>query len=450
MTQYRIILTLLAIATLGTTTTALAHPNSFASFEDRIIARSGDAYIAYDSESQTWEIGTAGIARRMDFDANGGYHLAGFVNKHTKREWLAPGSGESAELHMILNGEEMVGASRDFQFHHFSTAVNKDKSLELHIGLTRDNLHVDFTYVAFPNTSVIEQWTTLINTGISPIENITTFDSFSVAVRPSIDPLTLYWVQGVSPTIPDQSKSDPVPSLRLRSIVLDDNVEQRVGSNGRSSQDSMGWFVLASPALREGMFGGIEWSGAWQLSATRTRGQTELRAGIGEIRKNIMPGEQFESPRRFIGFYRGDLDEATNSSHQFARTYLMRPRPANFPWTQYNSWFAYYTDFDETILRREADAAKELGLEVFYVDAGWYEGSPRIADFSFGLGTWRENREKFPSGLRALADYVHGKGLNSGCGSNQNASICVTSVQAGGATRMDGAWHGSTYGERAR
>ncbi len=413
MTRF-LLLTLVTVTTLSTATTAQAQPSSLPSLEDKIIARSGDAYIAYDAETLTWEIGTAGIARRMDFDSDGGYHLAAFVNKATKREWLAPGSGASAELHLILNGEEIVGTSRDFQFNHFSTAMNRDKSLELHIGLARDHLHVDFTYIAYPGTSVIEQWTTLVNTGSETIENLTALDSFSVAVQPSADPLTLYWVQGVSPYFPDQSKTDPVPSLRLRSTQLTEYTQQVIGSNGRSSQESMGWFVLASPALHEGMFGGIEWSGTWQLSAARAKNETEIRAGVAEIRKNITPGEVFESPRRFIGFYRGDLDDAANASHQFARTYLMRPRLANFPWTQYNTWFAYYTDFDETILRREVDTASELGFEIFYVDAGWYEGSPRIADFSFGLGTWRENREKFPSGLRAFSDYVHRKGMRFG------------------------------------
>lgn len=414
MTRFITLLTLATIIILTTATTALARANTATSLEDKIIARSGDAYIAHDAETQTWEIGTAGIARRMDFDSDGGYRLISFLNKTTKREWLAPDSGASAELHLILEDEEIIGTTRGFQFSHFSVAVNRDKSLELHIGVSRGHLHVDFTYIAFPNTSVIEQWTTLVNSGTETIENLTALDSFSVAVRPSADPLTLYWVQGVSPNFPDQAKSDPVPALRLRSIQLDENTQQKIGSNGRSSQDSMGWFVLASPTLHEGMFGGIEWSGTWQLSAARAKGATEIRAGISEIRKNIAPKEIFESPRRFIGFYRGDLDDAANASHQFARTYLMRPRPANFPWTQYNTWFAYYTAFDETILRREADTAKELGFEVFYVDAGWYEGSPQNADFSFGLGTWRENPEKFPSGLRAFADYVHSKGMKFG------------------------------------
>jgi alpha-galactosidase len=166
--------------------------------------------------------------------------------------------------------------------------------------------------------------------------------------------------------------------------------------------------------LKEGLFAGIEWSGTWQVRVARDGGRTSLQGGLDGFRHDLAPGETFEAPRRFMGFYKGDLDDAANASHDFVRRYLMRPRPANFPWTQYNTWFAYYTDLNEETLRHEVDIAAALGLEVFYVDAGWYVGSPNDADFSFGLGTWRENRDKFPSGLAAFADYVHSKGLKFG------------------------------------
>lgn len=387
-----------------------AHP----SLEGKIIRRSGDAYIAFDDQTLTWEIGTAKIARQMDFDPNGGYRLQAFINKTTGTDWLAPNSGQNAELHLILDGDVISGAARDFQFSHYTTGLNPDRSVELHIGLQRGPLHADFTYVAFPGTSVIEQWVTLSHTNNETMRNLYSLDSFNVALQPSGDPLTLYWVAGVNPPVLDPQNPQPVPSLRLHTAAISEGNDQTIGSTGRSSEETMGWFVLHAPKLREGMFAGIEWSGAWRLNASRRNRATELEAGIGQIRRDLEPGEIFQSPRRFVGFYKGDLDDAANESHFFARTFLIRPRPASFPWTQYNTWFAYYTDIDEVTLRREVDRAKEMGLEVFYVDAGWYEGSPQNADFSFGLGTWRENREKFPSGLRAFSDYVHSKGMKFG------------------------------------
>lgn len=385
-----------------------------ARFDGIIIAQSGDAYIKYDAQTTTWEIGTAGIARRMDFDTDGGYHLEAMINQHTGREWLAPGSGASAELHLILNGEVITGAESDFKFSSYSTRFLDDGGLLLHVELARPSLTAHHYYIAYPKTSVIEQWVEVENTSDKTLGNLSALDSFSFSARPSDDPLTLYWVAGANPPISDPQNTQPVPTLRLHSAQIAEKTPQTIGSSGRSSEETMGWFVFAAPGLHEGMFGGIEWSGAWRLNASRRNGATDIEAGIGEIRKDLAPGEIFQSPRRFVGFYKGDLDDAANESHLFARTYLLRARPTNFPWTQYNTWFAYYTDLDEVTLRHEADRAKEMGLEVFYVDAGWYEGSPQFADFSFGLGTWRENRTKFPSGLRAFSDYVHARGLKFG------------------------------------
>lgn len=379
----------------------------------RIVAQSGDAYIAHDPATQTWEIGTDAIRRRMSFSASG-YRLLSWKNKLTNREWLTPGGGASAELRVVIEGQILTTASRDFALRDFTTRRNADGSLELRVSLARQSLVAHLHYVAHPGTSVVGKWVELENAGRTTLRNLDALDSISLDLRPSADPLTLHWVQGLSPAVEDRSQVQPVPALRMRSVQLNEGTEQQIGSSARSSEDTMGWFALIAPNLREGLFGGIEWSGAWQLRARREAGHTTLRAGLDEFHLDLAPGEKFESPRRFLGFFRGGIDEAAFASHTFARRYLLRARPADFPWTQFNTWFAYYTDLDETRLMHDVDNAAAMGLEVFVLDAGWYEGSPQVADFSFGLGTWRENREKFPRGLKTFSDYVHSKGLKFG------------------------------------
>ena len=398
---------------LNVSSRADAAGNPQAEIIGSIVLQSGDAYISYDEAAHTWEIGTNGIRRRMRYDPATGYRKIGLTNKLTSREWLAAGGATSIDLRMELDGQTITSASREFTLQRYATAQNADGSIELVVSLARGALIAHLHYAVFPGTGIIEQWVAVENTGATVLPNLTALDSFSVYLRPSADALTLYWVQGLSPT--DVSAGDTqVPTLRLRSLKLAEGVTQDLGSQGRSSQDDMGWFALSANGLKEGLFAGIEWSGAWQVRVARANGRTSLQGGLDGFRHDLAPGETFEAPRRFMGFYKGDLDDAANASHEFARRYLLRPRPANFPWTQYNTWFAYYTNLNETTLRREVDIAAELGLEVFYVDAGWYVGSPNRGDFSFGLGTWRENRDKFPNGLAAFADYVHSKGMKFG------------------------------------
>jgi alpha-galactosidase len=380
----------------------------------QIVASSADAYVAYDESSHTWEIGNSGIRRQMRYDSVNGYRPMALTNTRTGRDWIESPSTTTTDLRMVLDGAPITGTDRAFTLQGYRTVAHPDGTLELQVSLARGPLTAHIHYVLFPWTSVIEQWVAVENTGASVLRRLTALDSISLSLRPSADPLFLYWVQGLSPRTDSQTSTEPLPVLRLRSLELADGVSQELGASARSSEDSMGWFALAAPGLGEGLFGGMEWSGAWRLSAGRAGGQTLLQAGMQDIRRDLAPGDIFESPRRFLGFYQGDLDAAANVSHAFARTYLLRPAPADFPWTQYNTWYAFGVDFDEETLKRQVDAAAELGLEIFTLDAGWYEGSPRAGDFGWGLGTWRANPEKFPDGLESFSEYVHSKGLKFG------------------------------------
>ena len=67
-------------------------------------------------------------------------------------------------------------------------------------------------------------------------------------------------------------------------------------------------------------------------------------------------------------------------------------------------------------MRAEIDGAAALGAELFVLDAGWYAGTGRngAGDFTSGLGSWQVDRARFPSGLRALRDYAHDRGMKFG------------------------------------
>ena len=57
------------------------------------------------------------------------------------------------------------------------------------------------------------------------------------------------------------------------------------------------------------------------------------------------------------------------------------------------------------------DAAKEIGIELFVLDDGWF--GRRNSD-NCSLGDWAVNRRKLPSGLSGLSDRIHAMGLQFG------------------------------------
>lgn len=76
-----------------------------------------------------------------------------------------------------------------------------------------------------------------------------------------------------------------------------------------------------------------------------------------------------------------------------------------------NSWEASYFDISEKKLLKLAKEAKEVGIELFVMDDGWF--GERMDDSS-SLGDWEANTKKLPGGLKGLSDKIHGLGLQFG------------------------------------
>jgi alpha-galactosidase len=83
------------------------------------------------------------------------------------------------------------------------------------------------------------------------------------------------------------------------------------------------------------------------------------------------------------------------------------------PLMGWSSWSHFKKNIDETVIKAQADAMasqlKSFGYTYINLDSGW-------RDFTrwdeFGRETW--DTAKFPSGVAALAAYIHGKGLKFG------------------------------------
>ncbi len=91
----------------------------------------------------------------------------------------------------------------------------------------------------------------------------------------------------------------------------------------------------------------------------------------------------------------------------------------------WNSWNKYACDgLNETVVKRMADAfvtsgMKDAGYQYVNLDDCWMDGRDSAT------GKLKVNAGKFPSGIAALADYVHGKGLKLGLYSTPNTQTCA-------------------------
>jgi alpha-galactosidase len=88
----------------------------------------------------------------------------------------------------------------------------------------------------------------------------------------------------------------------------------------------------------------------------------------------------------------------------------------------WNSWNKFACNIDESVIRRAADAIvasgmKDAGYRYVVIDDCWH--GPRDEN-----GFITADPKKFPSGIKALSDYVHSKGLKFGLYSDAGRLTC--------------------------
>jgi alpha-galactosidase len=181
--------------------------------------------------------------------------------------------------------------------------------------------------------------------------------------------------------------------------------------DGRSSGEHVPWFSLMSDD--GGLLVALVWSGRWRLDAIRRDNANEVVLGIADFAHRLEPGEKLELPSVVMAGYAGDLDDGANAWRRWATDHWMPSTPENWPWIQYNHWYAYFGDIDATRLLEEARLAAELGCEVFVIDDGWFRGR-RPDSYFAGWGDWVEDPAKFPDGIHAFGDEIRALGMRFG------------------------------------
>jgi hypothetical protein len=168
--------------------------------------------------------------------------------------------------------------------------------------------------------------------------------------------------------------------------------------------------VFSADQVQAGWYAGIEFSGRTRIALQRHADRIDTVLGLnpdpGPFRTRLRAGETFETPTVFLGAFSGGPDGAANQLHTWVRDVLGNPATWNdsqYPFTVNNSWGGAM-QVDETIALRMIADAKQLGLEMFHVDAGWFRG----------VGDWYPNPRKFPHGLTPIADAAHKQGLRFG------------------------------------
>ena len=110
------------------------------------------------------------------------------------------------------------------------------------------------------------------------------------------------------------------------------------------------------------------------------------------------------------------------SAHETLKLDAPKPKLAPTPPMGWNSWNKFGCNINEEIVRRQADAMvasgmKAAGYRYIVIDDCWQ--ASRDAD-----GFIQADAQRFPGGIKALADYIHAKGLKFGLYSDAGVLTC--------------------------
>ena len=129
--------------------------------------------------------------------------------------------------------------------------------------------------------------------------------------------------------------------------------------------------------------------------------------GPGEI--TLAPGERYSTPWTYSAYSDSGIDGITQVFHRWLRArpgHPVSPRPVML-----NTWEAVYFNHDLNTLTELAESAREVGVERFVLDDGWFR---HRRNDSAGLGDWFVDETRWPDGLTPLIDAVVSRGMQFG------------------------------------
>ena len=169
------------------------------------------------------------------------------------------------------------------------------------------------------------------------------------------------------------------------------------------------FFVLRGVTTGEMFIAHLAWPANWRLHFDKgIRGITSFEFGpFSEAPERIIaPGETVVSPSVHLGHLSGDLDQAVQAMHTHLRRSAIPKPPAHADLIQFvlPGDQGYYMPIDEAAVLESIDLGKEIGAELFILDAYWWDVT----------GDWEPSAERFPNGLEPLVQHARDQGMHFG------------------------------------
>ncbi|MEN3324749.1 alpha-galactosidase [Mariniflexile soesokkakense] len=287
--------------------------------------------------------------------------------------------------------------STELHFVNVNTEVNNEETITK-ITLTDPvyKLKVVLNYKVWSNLNVVEQWTDITNNEDGAIE-LNKYASANLYFTNKDFYLTHFQGEYLKEMQPVEEKLTQglktiESKLGTRAMLL--GTPNFIVSFENHQSEDEGLVLL----------GQLAWSGNYKIDfEIDSYKNLRLIAGINPYESNyyLKKDETFKTPSLIYSISNKGTGLASRQLQSWAKKYRVLNGEGD-RLTLLNNWEATYFDFNETKLSKLIKDTKDLGLDLFLLDDGWFGNKyPRNNDDA-GLGDWEENRKKLPNGLGYL------------------------------------------------
>lgn len=196
-------------------------------------------------------------------------------------------------------------------------------------------------------------------------------------------------------------------------------VDTKLGTRANMFVSPFFQLGIGAPAQEDSgdvLVGTLAWTGNFRFCfEVDNRGKLRVISGINPYfsRRSLKKGETFATPDFIYTLSSRGNGEASRNLHDWARRYQVKDGLGD-RMTLLNNWEATYFDFNQDKLISLIGEAKELGVDMFLLDDGWFANKyPRHSDTQ-GLGDWDETADKLPDGIGCLTSEAKKQGVKFG------------------------------------
>ncbi len=196
-------------------------------------------------------------------------------------------------------------------------------------------------------------------------------------------------------------------------------IDTKLGTRAAEQSEPFFELGIGAPAREnEGtvMLGTIGWTGNFSCTfEVDNVGALRVIPGINPYASDyvLKAGETFKTPEFVFTLSHNGTSEASRNLHRWARSYQLW-NGGGTRMTLLNNWENTGFDFNQQSLAQLMKDAKDLGVEMFLLDDGWYGNKYPRKDDHAGLGDWEPTRTKLPGGIAALTKAAEEAGVKFG------------------------------------